>query len=59
MNKSTRTINVFLKNCEKRAKQTYYQSILKDCQNDMTHTWKIMKEITEKVKLILTDFLSQ
>ena len=21
----------------KKAKQTYYQSILKDCQNDMTH----------------------
>ena len=34
-----------------KAKQTYYQSILKDCQNDMTHTWQIMKEITGKRKL--------
>ena len=35
----------------KKAKQTYYQSILKDCQNDMTRTWQIMKEITGKSKV--------
>ena len=34
-----------------KAKQTYHQSILKDCQNDMTRTWQIMKEITGKRKL--------
>ena len=34
-----------------KAKQTYSQSILKDCQNDMTRTWQIMKEITGKRKL--------
>ena len=34
-----------------KAKQTYYQSILKDCQNDMTRTWQIMKKITGKSKL--------
>ena len=32
----------------KKAKQTYHQSILKECQNDMSRTWKIMKEITGK-----------
>ena len=42
----------------KKAKQTYYQSILKDCQNDMTRTWQIMKEITGK-SLTLTNFLNQ
>ena len=47
MNKSARTINIFLKNC-KKSKQTYYQSVLKDCQNDMTRIWKIMKEIMGK-----------
>ena len=35
----------------KKAKQTYYQSILKDCQNDMTRTWQKMKEITGKSKV--------
>ena len=35
----------------KKAKQTYYQYVLKDCQNDMTRTWKIMKEITGKCKV--------
>ena len=34
-----------------KAKQTYDQSIFKDCQNDMTRTWQIMKEITGKRKL--------
>ena len=38
MNKSTRAINkhLFEKLCNK-AKQTYYQSILKDRQNDEMH----------------------
>ena len=40
----------FEKPC-KKAKQTYYQSILKDCQNDVTYTWEIMKEITAKNKV--------
>ena len=35
----------------KKAKQTYYQSILTDCQNDMTYTWQIMKEIMGKSKI--------
>ena len=35
----------------KKAKQTYHQSILKDCQNDMTRTWQRMKEMTGKSKL--------
>ena len=35
----------------KKAKQLYYQSILKDCQNDMTRTWQIMKKIMGKSKL--------
>ena len=43
----------------KKAKQIYYQSILTDCQNDMTYTWQIMKKSWEKVKLTLTDFLNQ
>ena len=30
--------------------QTYHQSIIKDCQNDMTRTWQIMKEIMGKCK---------
>ena len=28
----------------KKAEQTYYKSILKDCQNDMTCTWQMMKK---------------
>ena len=28
----------------KKAKQTYYKSALKDCQNDMTHTWQMMNK---------------
>ena len=35
----------------KKAKQTYYQCILKDCQNDMRRTSQIMKEITGKCKV--------
>ena len=35
----------------KKAKQTYYQSILKDYQNDMKRTWQVMKEITGKSKI--------
>ena len=34
----------------KKAKQTYYQSILKDSQNNMTRTWQIMKKISGKNK---------
>ena len=30
---------------------SHYQSILKDCQNDITSTWQIMKEITGKGKV--------
>ena len=41
----------------KKAKQTYYQSILKDCQNDMRRTWQIMKEITGKCKVNSNRFL--
>ena len=36
---------------QRKAKQTYYQSTLKDCQNDMAHTWQIMKEIMGKCKV--------
>ena len=43
----------------KQSKQIYYQSLLKDCQNVMKGTLKIMKESQEKVNLILTDFLNQ
>ena len=50
--------HLFEKLC-KKAKQTYYQSILKDYQNDMKCTWQIMKEITGKINLTLTDFLNQ
>ena len=35
----------------KKAKQTYYQSIIKDCQNEMTRTWQIRKEFSEKCKV--------
>ena len=43
----------------KQAKQIYYQCLLKDCQNVMKGTLKIMKKSQEKVNLILTDFLNQ
>ena len=42
--------HLFEKLCRK-AKQTYYQSILKDCQNNMIRTWKIMEEIMGKCKV--------
>ena len=42
--------HLFEKLC-KRAKQRYYQPILKDCQNDMTRTWQTMKEITGRSKV--------
>ena len=35
----------------KKTKQTYYQSILKDCQNGMTRTRQRMKEMTVKSKI--------
>ena len=35
----------------KKAKQTYYQSIVKDYQNDMTRAWQIMEEIMGKYKV--------
>ena len=41
----------------KKAKQIYYQSILTDCQNDMTYTWQIMKEIMGKSKINSNRFL--
>ena len=56
-NKSTQNEQIYknykhlFEKLRKKAKQTYYQSILKDCQNDMTPTWKIMKEITGKCKV--------
>ena len=59
MNKSTKTINIFLKNYAKKVKQAYYQSLLKDCQNDMKQMWQIMKKITGKVNLTLIDFINQ
>ena len=58
MNKFTRAINTFEK-LHKKVMQTYYQSLLKDCQNDMKRTWQIMKEIAGKLNLTLTDFLNQ
>ena len=42
--------HLFEKLC-KKAKQTYYNSILEDCQSDMRRTWQIMKEITGKCKV--------
>ena len=41
----------------KKAKQTHCQSLLKNCQNDMTRTWQIMNEITEKCKVNSNRFL--
>ena len=34
----------------KKTKQTFYQSLLKGCQNDMKRRWQIMKDITGKSK---------
>ena len=56
-NKSTQNEQIYknykhlFEKLRKKAKQTYYQSILKDCQNDMRRTWQIMKEITGKCKV--------
>ena len=43
----------------KKAKQTYYQSILKDCQNNMIRTWQIIEEITRKYKVNSNRYLVQ
>ena len=64
-NKSTQNEQTYqnykhlFKKLRKIAKQTYCQSILKDCQNDLTRSWQIMKQITGKCKVNLTDFLNQ
>ena len=47
--------NLFEK-LRKKSKQTYYQSLLKNYQNDMKRTWQIMKEITGKIKSISDTF---
>ena len=51
MNKIYKNYKYLFEKLRKKAKQTYYQSILKDCQNDMTRTWQIVKEITGKCKV--------
>ena len=54
-NKSTQNEQIYknykhlLEKLRKKAEQTYYQSILKDCENGKTRTWQIMKEITGKM----------
>ena len=54
-NKSTQNEQIYknhkhlFEKLRKKSKQTYYQSILKDYQNDMTRTWPRKKEITENV----------
>ena len=56
-NKSTQNEQIYkqykhlFEKLQRKAKQTYYQSTLKDCQNDMAHTWQIMKEIMGKCKV--------
>ena len=56
-NKSTQNEQIYknykhlFQKLRKKAKQTYYQSILKDCQNDMTRPWQVIKEITGKRKV--------
>ena len=55
-NKSTENEPIYkiylhlFENLCKKAKQICCQSVLKDCQNDMTRTWQIMKEIMGKFK---------
>ena len=56
MSKSTRTINIFLKKYVK-SQARYYQSLLKDYQNDMNRTWQLLKKITGKSKLKSKRFL--
>ena len=51
--------NHLFEKLSKKAKQTYHQSILKDCQNDMTRTCPIMKEITGKSKVNSNNLLYQ
>ena len=46
-----KTYKHLLEKLRGKAKQTYYESTLKDCQNDMTRTWQITKEITGKSKV--------
>ena len=56
-NKSTQNEQIcksykhLFKKLRKKAKHTNCQSILKDCQNDLTRTSKIMKQITGKCKV--------
>ena len=56
-NKSTqneeicKNIKRLFQKLRKKAKQTNCQSILKNCQNDLTHTLEIMKQITGKCKV--------
>ena len=56
-NKSTQNEQIYrnykhlFERLRKKAMQTYYQSILKDCQNDMRPTWQIIKEITGKCRV--------
>ena len=56
-NKSTQNEQTYknykhlLEKLRKKAKQTYYQSIVKDYQNDMTRAWQIMEEIMGKCKV--------
>ena len=54
MNTSTRPIRPIrlFKKLRNKAKRTYYESLLKDCQNDMKRRWQMMKEIIRKSKLI-------
>ena len=42
--------HLFEKVC-KKARQTYYKSLLKDCQNGIKRTAEIMKQIPGKSKL--------
>ena len=46
-----RPIRLFEK-LRNKTKQTYYESLLKDCQNYMKRTWQMMKEIIRKSKLV-------
>ena len=56
-NKSTQKEQMYknykhlFKKLRKKAKQVYYQSILKDCQNDLRRKWQIMKEISGTCKV--------
>ena len=50
-----RPIRLF-KKLRNKAEQTYYESLLKDCQNYMKRTWQMMKEIIRKSKLISNRF---